>query len=90
MALNLKNLDVERLVDEITGITGESKTEAVRRALEERRARLRFRVAERRRVERIQRFLSNEVWPRVPEEQRGHSPGRAERERILGYGEEGA
>lgn len=90
MALNLKNSDVERLVDEITAITGESKTEAVRRALEERRARLRFRVAEGSRGARIRRFLANEVWPVVPEEQRGHAPGRAERERILGYGEEGA
>jgi len=90
MALNLKNSDVERLVHEITAITGESKTEAVRRALEERRARLRFRVAERSRAERIGRFLASEVWPRVPKEQHGHGPGRDERERILGYGEEGA
>ncbi|MBI1989928.1 MAG: type II toxin-antitoxin system VapB family antitoxin, partial [Betaproteobacteria bacterium] len=37
MGLNIKNKDVERLIDEVTLLTGESKTEAVRRSLEERR-----------------------------------------------------
>ena len=46
MALNIKNAEVERLVEEISRLTGESKTEAVRRALEERKGRLAFRVAQ--------------------------------------------
>ena len=40
MALNLKNADVERLAAEVSRLTGESKTEAIRKALEERRRRL--------------------------------------------------
>lgn len=35
MALNLRYSDVERLAAEVAGLTGESKTEAIRRALEE-------------------------------------------------------
>lgn len=89
MALNIKNPEVDRLVDEVTRLTGETKTEAVRRALAERRARLGMRVGEEGRRARLRRFLEREVWARVPEEQRGCAPDRAERERILGYGEEG-
>ena len=40
MALNIKNAEVEALAAEIARITGESKTEAVRRALAERKTRL--------------------------------------------------
>lgn len=89
MALNIKNSEVEGLAAEIARITGESKTEAVRRALAERRARLSFRVTERSRGARIRRFLEREVWARVPEDQIGHAPDRAERERILSYGDDG-
>ncbi len=39
MALNIKNPYVESLLAEVALITGESKTEAVRKALEERRQR---------------------------------------------------
>lgn len=89
MALNIKNPEVERLVSEVVAITGESKTEAVRRALAERRTRLRLHRADAGRDERIRRFLEREVWARVPQEQLGHMPDRAERERILGYGPTG-
>jgi antitoxin VapB len=89
MALNIKNPEVERLVEEIARITGESKTEAIRRALAERRARLRVRITDESRVDRVRRFLELEVWSRVPVEQLGRSPDRAERERILGYGDDG-
>ena len=40
MALNIKNADVERLAEELARLTGESKTEAIRKALDERRRRL--------------------------------------------------
>ena len=43
MALNIKNQDVENLLDEVVQMTGESKTEAIRKALEERRQRLALR-----------------------------------------------
>jgi hypothetical protein len=38
---------------------------------------------------RVASFLEREVWPRVPADQLGRAPDRAERERILGYGEAG-
>lgn len=89
MPLNIKNPLVERLVDEVAQLTGESKTEAIRKALEERRARLNFRLTNERRGERLRRFLEHEVWPIVPKDQLGRSLTRAEEEAILGYGPEG-
>ncbi len=89
MALNIKNPEVERLAAELADLTGESKTEAIRKALSERQARLRLRVTEAGRRERVLRFLEREVWSRVPENQRGHAPDKGEREEILGYGEAG-
>ena len=89
MALNIKNPDVERLVEEIARLTGESKTEAIRQALLERRGRLRERVTVSARRSRLESFLEREVWSRVPDEQVGRAPDRQERERILGYGPDG-
>ena len=87
MALNIKNPEVERLATEIAQVTGESKTEAIRRALAERSAS--FRITEQSRSQRIRRFLEREVWSRIPDDQIGQPPDRSERERILGYSEEG-
>ena len=61
MALNIKNAEVERLAEEISRLTGENKTEAVRRALEERRGRLAFRIADNNRAARLRSFLELEV-----------------------------
>jgi antitoxin VapB len=90
MPLNIKNPEVERLAAEISRLTGETKTEAIRRALAERRARLRVRLAPQAKRDRLLRFLESEVWPRVPAVQLGKAPDRSECERILGYSEEGA
>ena len=89
MALNIKNQEVERLVNEVVAVTGESKTEAIRLALAERRARLRQRVDPAARSERRRRFLEREIWDKVPDDQKGRAPTKAEREAILGMGEEG-
>ena len=62
MALNIKNSQVEDLATEIAGITGETKTEAIRRALEERRQRLSFQVVRENRGEELRSFLEREVW----------------------------
>ena len=86
MALNIKNEQVEQLADEIARLTGESKTDAIRQALLERRARLRVRLHPGQRDARLQEFLANEIWARVPADQLGRAPDRAEREDILGYG----
>jgi antitoxin VapB len=89
MALNIKNDEVERLASEVARLTGETKTGAVGRALAERLARLRTRTAEKGAVQRVRRFLETEVWTRIPADQLGRPPDRAERESILGYGSEG-
>jgi antitoxin VapB len=89
MPLNIKNPEVERLVEEVASLTGETKTEAVRKALVERSARLRFRVADESRRSRTRRFLETEIWSRIPDDQIGRAPDREERERILGYSEDG-
>lgn len=88
MALNLKNAEVERLAAEVARITGESKTEAIRRALEERRHRLRVPDLAQRR-ERVLRLLRARLWPSLPKPQRGRRLSREEEDAILGYGPEG-
>ncbi len=90
MALSIKDRDVERLVDEVARLAGESKTEAMRRSLEERRARLALCVADSGRVGRMRHFLETEVWPTIPADQRGKRLTREEEDEILGYGPTGA
>ena len=89
MALNIKHSEVERLAAELADLCGESKTEAVRQALLERRRRLRVQLPGSLRREQLLAFLQAEVWSRVPPEQLGRAPTKAEREEILGVGPEG-
>lgn len=89
MALNIKNPEVERLVTEVARLAGETKTEAIRRAMEERKVRLALRVAGGDRAPRLLRFLSDEVWGLVPPEQLGRRLSREEEEEILGLGRDG-
>jgi len=89
MALNIKNAEVERLAAEVAQLSGESKTEAVRHALLERRQRLAYRISGTGRHDRIRRFLEQEVWPRIPKDQRGRRLSQQEEDEILGYGPEG-
>lgn len=87
MALNIKNRDVEKLLDEVVQITGESKTEAVRKALEERRQRLSLRSLQHHEAHLLS-FFQDEVWPRIPPEILDARLSKEE-ETILGYGEQG-
>jgi antitoxin VapB len=89
MALNIKDPETEKLAAEVAAITGESKTRAVKVALQERKQRLAVRVVRRDRTEELRRFLAQEVWPRVPRRVLGKRLTRKEREAILGYGPEG-
>lgn len=82
MALTVKNPEVERLAEEISRLTGETKTEAIRKALLERKARLVRR--ERSRSELIEEFL-HEMQELLP---KGPRPTKAEEEEILGFGSE--
>jgi antitoxin VapB len=86
VALNIKNPKVEKLAAEVAKLTGETKTEAIRRALQDRKERLISETA-RDQMDSWRRFLETEVWPLLPEG--GTSPSKAEREEILGYGPEG-
>jgi len=90
MPLNLKNPEVERLATEVASLAGETKTEAIRRALEERRQRLVQRRGTQNRSARTIRFLEDEVWSQVPDAQLGRHLDPAEEDAILGYGPEGA
>ena len=89
MALNLKNREVERLVEEVARLTGESKTEAVRKALEERKERLAMHVVKRDRYEEAIHWLETEVWSKIPPELRGKPISQEEQDEILGYGPDG-
>ncbi|MEZ5291607.1 MAG: type II toxin-antitoxin system VapB family antitoxin [Vicinamibacterales bacterium] len=88
MALNLKNPEVERLAAEIARLTGESKTEAIRKALAERRRRLKGPGVDERRA-RLLRLLRTKVWPTIPKEQLGRRLSRDEEDALLGYGPDG-
>ncbi len=72
MALNIKNAQVESLASEVAQLAGETKTEAIRRALEERRVRLSFQVVRENRAEELRGFLEREVWSVI----RARSAGR--------------
>jgi antitoxin VapB len=91
MALNIKDKETEELAAEIASMTGDSKTGAVRTALRERRDRLRLRSGGKGKRQRsMQEWLETEIWPQIPEEERGRPPlTKAEIEEILGFGPEG-
>jgi antitoxin VapB len=88
MPLNIKNAEVEQLAAEVARLTGESKTEAIRRALEERRRRLKGSPARDRR-KRVLTYLEKKVWTKLPKGERGRRLSRDEEDAILGYGPDG-
>ncbi|HEX6512056.1 MAG TPA: type II toxin-antitoxin system VapB family antitoxin [Chloroflexota bacterium] len=89
MALNIKDPTTEQLAAEVAELAGESKTRAVRVALEERKRRLEL-LQPRGKRHSLREFLENEIWPQVPPEDRGKPPlSKAEREDILGIGPNG-
>jgi antitoxin VapB len=89
MALRIKSPDVERLAEALAAMTGESKTEVVRRALAERFERLSLQRARRERGSDFLRYLAEEIWPKAPPGQLGRHLSREEEDEILGYGPEG-
>lgn len=89
MALNIKDPVTERLATEVSSMTGESKTRAIRKALEERKERLAYQVHGREKGAELRRFLEEEVWPQLPKSVRGRRLSRKEEDAILGYGRKG-
>ena len=90
MALTIKNAEVERLAAEVAQLAGESKTQAVKVALEERRRRLASGIDPQARVAEALQWLETEVWPHVPPELRGRPHDSHADDELLGYGPDGA
>jgi len=89
MGLNIKNPDVERLAGEVAALAHETKTETIRRALLERRARLQARSGKRGARRSLREHMERNIWPLVPSAEMGRVLTREEEDRILGYGPEG-
>jgi len=94
MASNFRDEETEKLAAEVARLAGESKEEAVRQALLERRDRLRAESGEKghrpRTKEEMLHFMETEIWPLRPARNRGGPPiTKEEKEKILGYGPEG-
>jgi antitoxin VapB len=66
MGLNIKNVEVERLAAEVAAMTGETKTEAIRKALADRKEQLS--VPKRQRMDGVREWLERDVWPHVKPE----------------------
>jgi antitoxin VapB len=85
VALNLRNAEIERLASEVAALTNESKTEAIRKALEERKSRL---LAARRPHKRSERAagILQEFRASLPKTVRQRPLSREEEDGILGFG----
>ncbi len=89
MGLNIKNPEVENLVNEVAALLGVNKTEAIRQALEERKHRLSAQAVKTDRRAKLKNMLEQEIWPTIPKGQLGKRLTRKEEDQILGYGREG-
>ena len=85
MALNLKNPEVDALATEVAVLAKESKTEAVRQALLERKARLIAVYVPQKRSERAASIL-REFRATLSDAVRGKRLSREEEDDILGFG----
>jgi antitoxin VapB len=81
MALNIRNPEAEKLAEELSRATGESKTEAVTRALRDRLGRVRRERARRRLADELDEIARHCAGLRI------RDPRRADE--ILGYDDSG-
>jgi antitoxin VapB len=88
MALNLKNAEVERLAAEVAALARESKTEAIRRALVERKTRLAAVAAPLTRSQRAASILAA-FRASLPASTRRKRLTRKQEDEILGFGPDG-
>jgi antitoxin VapB len=84
MALNIKNKEVEELATELAKLTGESKTEAIRKALLERKSRLAGK-----RTSSARKILEQEIWSQIPAELRGKGIAFEDHGDLMGWGPSG-
>jgi antitoxin VapB len=85
MTIEIHDDAIDGLLAEIIAITDETPTEALRKALEERLARLKRGGRD---MSRLLQWLETEVWPNLTPEQR-RPLTKEEREELLGYGPDG-
>ena len=88
MALNIKNAEVERLAAELAKLTHESKTEAIRVALQERASRVKACRGKLSRAQRIDAALDR-FREQFPRGDFGQRLTKEEEENILGFGPHG-
>lgn len=81
MPLNIRNLEAEKLATELARVTGESKTEAVTKALRDRLARVRRERAKRRLADELEDIAEHCARLPVLDDRRA--------EEILGYDDSG-
>lgn len=81
MALNIRHAETEKLAEEVAKLTGETKTEAVRRALLDRLKRLRRDRSEHKLADELDRIAQR--CARLPLQDRRTA------DQILGYDENG-
>jgi antitoxin VapB len=81
MALNIRNPETEKLAEALSKLTGETKTEAVKRALKDRLSRLRRERSGRRLAEELDEIARH--CSRLPVRDRRPA------DEILGYDEHG-
>ncbi|MBI3208706.1 MAG: type II toxin-antitoxin system VapB family antitoxin [Candidatus Solibacter usitatus] len=88
MALTIRNKQVERLIAEVALLAGETKTEALRKSLLERKERLQLEqgVSGNR---NLLLLLETHIWPTIPAEILGTGLTKQEEEELLGYGPHG-
>lgn len=89
MTWNIEDTETEKLAAEVAEMTGETKEGAVREALREKKRRLEMRSSRKERPRSMQEWLESEIWPRIPEGERGKPLTKEEVEDILGFGPEG-
>jgi antitoxin VapB len=89
LALNIKNPEVVQLAAEVARMAGETKTEAIRQALIERKVRLQARGGRLNRKESLLQYMEREVWPNMPASELGRTLTREEEDEILGFGPDG-
>jgi antitoxin VapB len=85
MALNIKNPEVEQLAEQAATLAHESKTEAIRVALQERVARLKMSRGRVPQDQKINALLSR-FRKQFPKGDFGRKLSKAEEEKILGFG----
>lgn len=72
---------------EVAQRTGQSKTAAIRELMREKLSQMDIKARSDERAEQFMRFLREEIWPQIPDEERGRPPlTKEEKEELLGCG----